>query len=148
MLKHVRIVTCVFVEAVYEVYQQRDGPFSRALLSSAVRKIRVKSPREIALENKVRELSEAYRGLEIRFEDSEKDFEEKVEAAAALKISVLQMTHEECEKAMKQRHEQAMRQKDIELDKKGKENAALRSQLKIVNARSAGQTEKAGKEKR
>ena len=100
------------IQAVYELYKRRDGPFSRFLLSDAIRK----SARELELEAKIRELSE--------------ELEEKAASTA--------------------KHEQEMREKDVELskkdfelDKKTKEAAALRSQLKIVNARLAEQTEKA-----
>lgn len=108
LLDHVYIVISMVIQAVFELYERRDGPFSRALLSDAIRK----SARELELEEKVRELSE------------EKAIVEREMAALTVK------------------HEQEMREKDTELDKKTKEAAALRSQLKIVNARSAGKTGK------
>lgn len=39
----VNIVICMIVQAIHEIQHQRDGPFSRALLSSTVRKVDVET---------------------------------------------------------------------------------------------------------
>lgn len=131
----------------WSLYQKRDGPFSRALLSDVLRK----SARELELEGRVRELSKeleesreeasAYGGMfdELVSEVMKLDCEPSGESA----VEEVQADAETEMATLKAKHEQELCEKDAELYKKGKENAALMSQLKIVNARVAGQTEKA-----
>lgn len=146
VLSNAKTASCMVAEAIYDVHEQIDGPFSRALLSSAVRKASHVSKAEheetvgqLEGDVQIRDL------LILMWQQGAAGYNKMFEnllslgADADAKTFVLGKVLEFKETAWRKE----LRQKDDELDKKTKEAAALRSQLKKVNARLAEQTEKA-----